>query len=191
MVLSDHEEAEQSSNPAVMTKIIQRRRQLHLHSTLYYHLHDSVIPDNKFDRWANELRDLQREYPELAKRGYMAEEFADWTGDTGMHLPVDYAILDLAHRTLNYNPKSKRLPNMAKMSLWIDWESDGESAGWQEEVVLDLGQFQFNDAFAKRVSDYVGRGLEYLAREVEEVALIESTSRFGDDPVDVRDCEDD
>lgn len=73
--------------PEMMEHINRRRRQMHLHSLAYY-MHDvTFISDATFDKWALELRDLQRKYPECLDKGYLPRVFINWTGDTGMHLP--------------------------------------------------------------------------------------------------------
>lgn len=78
--------------------INRRRRQMHVHSTIYYYLNTSIIDDATFDKWAVELANLQKQYPQFKHTGYMHTVFADWTGDTGMHLPVTDTALDLAER---------------------------------------------------------------------------------------------
>lgn len=88
--------------------IDRRRRQLHVHSVIYYHLNTSIIDDAVFDKWANELVALQKNHPDLAKTGYMASVFADWTGDTGMHLPVHDATLALAEWLVSYAQKKNQ-----------------------------------------------------------------------------------
>lgn len=88
---------------------------MHVHSTIYYHLNTSILPDAIFDTWAVELANLQKQYPAYKHTGYMPGIFADWTGDTGMHLPVTESVLTLAewlvraaqNRTGATTPKSK------------------------------------------------------------------------------------
>lgn len=60
---------------------------------------------------------------------------------------------------------------MAKMNLWVDWDDEGESAGWQTSVTLPLELFQCDDKYAEFVSEYITRGLEYLAKEVELIGV--------------------
>jgi hypothetical protein len=49
----------------------------------------NTVPDHVFDKWAHELADLQRDYPhESAAVDYMLDEFKDFTGDGGSHLPL-------------------------------------------------------------------------------------------------------
>lgn len=76
--------------------IDRRRRQLHVHSIIYYFLNTSIVPDATFDKWAKELVQLHEDNPKLVTQGYMWQDFATWTGDTGMHLPVNPRIVSLA-----------------------------------------------------------------------------------------------
>lgn len=72
--------------PSLVEKIRQRRVQMLVHSYLYYTLDSPVITDEKWQQWADELTVLQEELKEI---GFYDEEFADWNGSTGMHLPKD------------------------------------------------------------------------------------------------------
>lgn len=65
--------------------IIRRRRQMMVHSYLYYWMDMPIISDELWQTWANELRDLQAAHPEPVD--FYDHEFADWDGSTGMHLP--------------------------------------------------------------------------------------------------------
>ena len=60
-----------------------------VHSYLYYKKDAPVITDDKWQQWADELTDLQTNYPEAAKLDFYDDVFADWNGSTGMHLPFD------------------------------------------------------------------------------------------------------
>lgn len=70
----------------VRERIRQRRAQVLVHSCIYYRLNGSVVDDHTWQRWANELRDLQRQFGEVI--GYHDEAFKDWTGTTGHDLPL-------------------------------------------------------------------------------------------------------
>ena len=70
-------------------ELIQRRRlQLLVWSRLYYELDVSVVPDSEFNAKGRELAELQSKYPEISKMVAYAEEFEDWDGSTGYHLPL-------------------------------------------------------------------------------------------------------
>lgn len=72
--------------PTLEEKIRRRRLQMMVHSYLYYELDSSVISDAKWQEWADELTELQEQEKVI---GFYDEEFADWNGSTGMHLPKD------------------------------------------------------------------------------------------------------
>lgn len=95
---------------AEMELINRRRRQIHVHSALYYHLGETLVDDTTFDKWSNELVRLQSDFPESTDLGYMPEVFADWTGDTGMHLPHDERVLSLGKKLLAYETKAQMTP---------------------------------------------------------------------------------
>ena len=70
--------------------LIQRRRlQLLVHSRIYYELNRNIISDKKWDEWARELVELQRDYPEESKRTIWYEAFKDWDASTGAFLPLN------------------------------------------------------------------------------------------------------
>lgn len=78
-------------------KIKQRRTQMMVHSYLYYEMDANIIDDDTWQRWADELVELQKR---KATIGFYDEEFSDWTGATGMHLPKDKWIENRAKRLL-------------------------------------------------------------------------------------------
>jgi hypothetical protein len=87
-------------NADILAIITHRRRQLLVHSVMYYRLCTSIIEDSTFDRWAYELRDLQRDYPEESASAPLAAEFADWDGTTGYDLPYNAWALRTAQRLI-------------------------------------------------------------------------------------------
>ena len=82
----------------VRERIKQRRHQMLIHSCLYYGCDTSVVDDDTWQRWANELRDLQLVYGD--KIGFYDKEFQDWDGTTGHHLPQDLYIMTKAGEVL-------------------------------------------------------------------------------------------
>lgn len=81
-------QSKQELKAKVQSKIRQRRSQMLVHSYIYYVLDDNIVSDDKWQQWANELRDLQNEYPEYCKINFFDREFSDWNGDTGAMLPL-------------------------------------------------------------------------------------------------------
>ena len=81
-------QSKQELKAKVQSKIRQRRSQMLVHSYIYYVLDDNIVSDDKWQQWANELRDLQNQYPEYCKIKFFDREFSDWNGDTGAMLPL-------------------------------------------------------------------------------------------------------
>jgi len=93
---------ENKTNQELTGELIKRRRlQILVHSFIYYRLNDSIISDDTFDRWATELINLQKDYPEISRATVHYEAFKDFlTIDSAASLPLDGDI-DLASRAYN------------------------------------------------------------------------------------------
>lgn len=88
----------------VRQKIRQRRRQILVHSYIYYELNDSLIGDNQWTQWALELVELQRKFPFIAESVEFHDAFLDFDGSTGYSLPYrDSRIAGTAEWLLRYN----------------------------------------------------------------------------------------
>ena len=59
----------------ILARINQLRREILVHSVIYYRLNDNIISDEEWSRRAKELYDLQNKYPEIAKKGVYAKDF--------------------------------------------------------------------------------------------------------------------
>lgn len=69
--------------------INRRRRQILIHSFLYYRMNTSIVSDHRYDAWARELAELQAKYSEIAKQCVYADAFADFSESvTGFNLPL-------------------------------------------------------------------------------------------------------
>lgn len=102
-----------------MTKQIEelihrRRRQILVHSIIYYRLNENIIPDAVFDAWAKELAALQSDNLQLSESiPYMRYAFADWTGETGAFLPLmDRRAGKVAADVLESYKKSLTVPSL-------------------------------------------------------------------------------
>lgn len=83
--------------------INRRRRQLLVHSVIYYELNDSLISDHTWSQWAVELDKLQKKYPDIAAKCPYAEAFSDFNPSTGYNLPLDDLwALSVARRLIQY-----------------------------------------------------------------------------------------
>lgn len=69
--------------------IQRRRRQILVHSVLYYKMDQSIILDWQWSAWAKELQELQTNYPDIASEVWGAEAFEDFDGSSGFDLPLD------------------------------------------------------------------------------------------------------
>jgi len=73
-----------------LKELIKRRRnQILLHSYIYYRLFDKVISNAVYNKWAQELIDLQNDYPELSETVDHYEKFKDFKTLNGSSLPLD------------------------------------------------------------------------------------------------------
>ena len=102
-------------------RIRQRRRQMLVHSYIYYELNDSIISDATWSKWAKELAQLQKDYPEESAEVEEYEQFQDWDGSSGAFLNFGENIKTVA-KILLENQKSalgmsKTIQNVQKSSL--------------------------------------------------------------------------
>lgn len=73
----------------IAEKILRRRRQILVHSVIYYKFNDNIIDDKKWSEWALELEQLQKEFPDIATNLQWAEKFKDFDHSSGYNLPLD------------------------------------------------------------------------------------------------------
>lgn len=73
----------------IIQLINRRRRQVLIHSIIYYRFDENIISDAMWTKWAMELADLQRKYPEESSQCVYSEAFADFDGSTGFNLPLE------------------------------------------------------------------------------------------------------
>lgn len=65
-----------------------------IHSYLYYVLDEIVVDDHVWQKWANELVELQKKKHNI---GFYDDMFREWTGDTGAHLKYDTWVIEKAN----------------------------------------------------------------------------------------------
>lgn len=82
------EESPKPTKQVVQEKIKRRRAQMLIHSCIYYEMNDNIIDDHTWQKWADELQQLQTQYPEWMQIKFFDWEFRDWDGATGAHLPI-------------------------------------------------------------------------------------------------------
>lgn len=81
----------QSNDKENIANLIKRRRfQILVHSYIYYRLNDNIISNVVFDRWAEELIELQKKHPDLSKNIELYDFFSDFTDiSDAARLPLD------------------------------------------------------------------------------------------------------
>ena len=77
------------TNEQIAELIARRRRQILVHSVLYYRMNENLVSDAQWAEWAVELEDLQRRYPDIAAKGPYAKDFETFDHSTGYNLPLD------------------------------------------------------------------------------------------------------
>jgi len=91
----------------ILQRISQRRRQLLIHSCLYYHFDTNIISDFDYDRIANELTALQERFPKISQEAPMYKVFSNWGEDgstSGYLLPYNnIKVIEKAKRTIELN----------------------------------------------------------------------------------------
>lgn len=91
----------------IVELITRRRRQVLVHSCIYYRFGTSIISDYKFDEWAYELVHLQKKYPAESKQAELYNMFKDFDGSTGYHLPLGDPWLVMLAKHLIDNHRRK------------------------------------------------------------------------------------
>jgi len=91
----------------ITEKISQRRWQILVNSCAYYHFDDNLISDFQYDKWARELKELVKKYPEEAKEAQLHNEFYEWDKDdclSGYNLPISgQLVLTKTKQLLDYS----------------------------------------------------------------------------------------
>lgn len=85
--------------PQAAEAIHRRRRQMLVHSCIYYHLDDCILSDHEWTRRAKQLAALQKKYG--CQIGFYDKMFRNWDGSSGHHLPhTDHGVLGSARMLL-------------------------------------------------------------------------------------------
>lgn len=99
-------------NEAIRAKIKQRRRQMLVHSYIYYDLNKNIVSDYVWAKWAKELEQLQHDFPEESQSVEEYEQFKDWDGSTGAFLKFGENIKTVAHILLGETTKISNSTNI-------------------------------------------------------------------------------
>lgn len=96
----------------MLALIRRRRRQILVHSCLYYKMSANIISDEQFDKWCAELRDLHSKYPQYMDCGVYDKEFKKWGGFSGFDLPTyEPAIVRKAEQLLRIQKEMEKMDN--------------------------------------------------------------------------------
>ena len=68
--------------------ISRRRRQVLVHSVIYYEMNKNLVTDAQWSKWAQELYELQRKYPKIAAKCPLADAFEEFDFSSGFNLPL-------------------------------------------------------------------------------------------------------
>ena len=60
-------------------KIRQRRSQMLIHSHIYYEMDDNIVDDHTWQRWADELAELQDKNPDNVRLDFTTKSLKDGT----------------------------------------------------------------------------------------------------------------
>lgn len=99
--------------PTILERVNQRRRQILVHSFLYYQLNTSKVDDHKYDSFVNDLIDLQAKYPEIAEQGIFADEFRGF--QTGDSFKLPYSHPDVQQWAYKFLHSSEHIENKQKI----------------------------------------------------------------------------
>lgn len=104
-VLSIHIQESVRKPMTIKEKIKQRRRQMLVHSYIYYELNQNIVSDHKWAQWAKELAQLQKDYPKESAEVEEYEQFKDWDGSSGAFLKFGENIKTVAKILLESQSK--------------------------------------------------------------------------------------
>jgi len=91
--------------PTIKEFILRLRRNMLIHSYLYYKLDNQLVPDTLWQQWADELVEVQKDYG--TDWDYYDEWFADWDGSTGYHLPSDGWVVSKSNFLMGISGEGK------------------------------------------------------------------------------------
>lgn len=69
----------QTPEDVVRELIKRRRRQILVHSYIYYRLQETIISNDFFDSWATELIELQQLHPDLSEEVELFDDFRNFS----------------------------------------------------------------------------------------------------------------
>lgn len=92
----------EAEEKVIAEKLLHRRKQVLVHSYIYYELGQSIVEDALWDKWAREVVQLQTDYPDIALRVDHHNQFIGFDATTGFHFMYDEDTKHIADRLLWY-----------------------------------------------------------------------------------------
>jgi len=100
-------------------KIRQRRAQMLVHSYFYYIEDDPIVEDHVWQKWANELVDLQKRKKKIE---YYDRQFQNWDGSSGAFLPLnDPYVIGLSNYVRNIFTREEEKSKIDKNTTLEDF----------------------------------------------------------------------
>ena len=91
----------------ILNLIDRRQRQILVHSYIYYELDENIIDDSTWSKWALELEELLRKYPEESAASVYAKDFENFDHSTGAGLNYfKPEIIGVARMLLRYKKEN-------------------------------------------------------------------------------------
>lgn len=103
-------------NQTIQEKIKQRRRQMLVHSYIYYELNDNIISDSQWSKWAKELEQLQKDYPKESAEVEEYDQFKNWDGSSGAFLKFGENIKTVAEILLSNSSQIAKTADLVSHS---------------------------------------------------------------------------
>lgn len=95
-----HIDYEKLNEQEIFELVNQRRRQLLVHSFLYYRMNMNTIEDTRYDEFTVNLIELQDKFPEIAERCIFPDDFRGF--QTGWSYQLPYEHPDVQRWALGY-----------------------------------------------------------------------------------------
>ena len=77
---------ELTNDPKILELINRRENQVLIHSIIYYNLNENIIDDSTWSKWAMELVELMRDYPNEFANSHHYAMFKNFDGSTGFDI---------------------------------------------------------------------------------------------------------
>ena len=70
-----------------------------VHSCIYYRFDNNIVSDYQYDKWVNELMELQKKYPDIAKECVYSEDF-DLLDETTSGFNLNYSRPEIVNKAI-------------------------------------------------------------------------------------------